>query len=374
MVGYFGQWGLYRNPPFYLRDLMRNGGASLLDQINYANAAVTGGRCSVSDPRADLQTAFTVENSVNGIADDPASPFRGHFHQLRELKQRYPNLRVLISLEGAAASFREDATPERRRAFVASCVDTFLRGHFAPGISEPGIFDGIDVDWEFPQREDVANFRALLVEFRRQMNAVRPGLTLAVAVGDQPDMQPGTNFRDIARLVDQVGIMNYNYAGPWNSTTGFLAPLFRRPDSPPHYSSIAESIAAYRQAGIPSRKLLMGIPFYAYQWKGVQPENNGLFQPGKGVTEDKPYRAIRETIASSAVFRDPVSRAPWLFDGGNFWTFDDPVSIYYKTSYAAHQHLGGIMIWELGEDTTDAALLTAAAHSFRQPLPEIAGN
>ncbi len=364
VVAYFANRGIYRDPPFYLRDLVRNGGASLLGQLNYANASVVGGRCSLSDPKADLETTYTSENSVSGAGDDPSSLFRGYFHQLKELKRRYPKLRVLISLEGEATSFRQDAQPEHRRAFVASCVDTFLRGHFAPGISEPGVFDGIDLDWEYPESGDAANFRALLLEFRRQMSRVRPGLKLAIAVGDQPEMQPGTDFHNIARLVDQVGIMNYDYVGPWNSTTGFLAPLYRRPDTPEEYSSIEESVAAYRKAGVPRRKLLMGVPFYGYQWTEVEPENNGLFQHGKASAKDKPYRAIKELMTSYVAFRDPVSRAPWLFDGASFWTFDDPISIQYKSSYAADQHLAGIMIWELADDTAEATLLTVAARSL----------
>lgn len=366
VVAYFGQWGLYNDPPYYVRDLDRAGGAGLLDQINYAHASVKGGRCSVGDPRADLETTYTSGNSVDGSSDDPRSPFRGYFHQLKELKQRYPKLKILISLEGAPADFREDASPERRRAFVASCIDIFLRGHLGPNIFEPGIFDGIDVNWEFPQVEDALNFRGLLEEFRRQMKPLRRGLKLTIAVGDQPHMQPGTDFRRIARLVDEIGIMNYDYAGPWNSTTGLLAPLFRRADTPGHFGSIAESIASYENAGVPGRKLLMGIPFYGYQWSDVSPANDGLFQRGKGVSEDKPYRFIHGLHGFDSVFRDPGSQAPWLFDGRTFWTFEDPVSVAYKTSYAAHRHLGGIMIWELGEDTAEATLLTAAWRSLRQ--------
>lgn len=366
VVAYFGQWGLYNDPPYYVRDLDRAGGAGLLDQINYAHASVNGGRCSVGDPRADLNTPYLRENSVDGSSDDPASPFRGYFHQLKELKRRYPKLKILISLEGAPADFREDASPERRRAFVASCVDVFLRGHFGPEIVEPGIFDGIDVNWEFPQLEDAANFRGLLEEFRRQMKPLRRGLRLTIAVGDQPHMQPGTDFHRIAHLLDEIGIMNYDYAGPWNSTTGLLAPLFRRADTPRLFGSIAESIAAYEKAGVPSQKLLMGIPFYGYQWSDVSPANDGLFQRGKGISEDKPYRFIHGLHGFDSTFRDPDSQAPWLFDGRTFWTFEDPVSVAYKTSYAAHRHLGGIMIWELGEDTAEATLLTAAWRSLRQ--------
>lgn len=367
VVAYFGQWGMYSDPPYYLRDLDRNGGAGLLDQINYSHASVKGGRCSVADPRADLETSYSAEASVDGTSDDASSQFRGYFHQLRELKTRHPKLKILISLEGSAADFREDARPEVRRQFVTSCVDVFLRGHFGPAITEPGVFDGIDVNWEFPEREDAANFRALLEEFRRQMKPVRRGLLLNIAVGDQPQMQPGTDFGAIARLVDAVGIMNYDYAGPWNSTTGLLAPLFRRADTPQHFGSIAESIAGYEKAGVPSRKLLMGIPFYGYQWMNVGPANNGLFQRGVGVSEDRPYRFIHGLQGVQPVYRDPDSQAPWLFDGSSFWTFEDPVSIAYKTNYAALRHLRGIMIWELGEDTAEGTLLASASNSLRRP-------
>jgi len=369
VVAYFGQWSLHNNPPVYLWDLVDNGAAAMVDQLNYAHASVKGGRCSVNDRGADLETAYTSENSVDGTSDDPASPFRGYFHQLKELKQRYPKLKVLISLEGSPTDFKEGARPDQRAAFVASCVDIFLRGHFAPGIAETGIFDGIDVDWEYPQQGDAAAFGALLKEFRRQMNAVRAGLMLTIAVGDQPQMQPGTDFRHIARIVDQIGIMNYDYTGPWNSTTGFVAPLLPQSNAPRHYGSIVESIAAYERAGVDRRKLLMGLPFYGYQWKRVSGANNGLFQAGKGDPEDKPYRYIRDLAKSSSVFREPRSRAPWLYDGTSFWTFEDPVSVSYKASYASHARLGGIMIWELGEDTEEATLLNAAWHSLRLPLP-----
>jgi chitinase len=64
-----------------------------------------------------------------------------------------------------------------------------------------GVFDGIDIDWEYPaacglscgSSEDIANFTALLAEFRRQLNAVRPNLLLTVAVGAGVDKIRGTD-------------------------------------------------------------------------------------------------------------------------------------------------------------------------------------
>ena len=369
LVGYFPQWGLYYDEPYYVKQLVDSGSAALLDQINYAQGYVSGGKCSVADPRADLNITYSAANSVSGEPDDPSSPFHGYFHQLRELKRRYPHLKILISLEGAAAGFAEDAKPENRKAFVASCLNTFIHGNFAPGIYEPGIFDGFDIDWESPQVEDAANFRALLEEFRRQMRAVRPGLRLTIAVGHSPHMLPGTNFAGIAPLVDQIGVMNYDYTGPWSKTTGFLAPLFTDPSDPHRSNSIEKNIADYIAAGVPAEKLLMGVPFYGYSWTGVERTNNGLFQAGHGVHGDEPYHYIRTLTANSPIYRDPRSHAPWLYDGETFWTYEDAVSVRYKVSYAANQHLGGVMIWELSEDTSDAVLLNTAHSALLDPMP-----
>src|SRR5580698_7562058 len=79
LVGYFPQWGLYYDQPYSVKQLVDNGSAALLDQINYAQGFVSDGKCSVADPHADLDTTYTAENSVSGKPDDPASSFRGYF-------------------------------------------------------------------------------------------------------------------------------------------------------------------------------------------------------------------------------------------------------------------------------------------------------
>jgi chitinase len=367
LVGYFNNSAFYSSNPFYVKNLLTSGSASRLNQINYASASVKNGRCSLADPVADLESTYIAQNSVNGIADDPAPGFRGYFHQLAELKRKYPHLKILISLEGRASDFAIDARPENRAAFVSSCVNLYLRGEFADGVKKPRLFDGIDIDWESPQQEDAANFHALLAEFRRQMNTVRPGLLLSIAVNESPNAFAGTDFAAIAPLVDQVGIMNYDYAGPWSATTGFLAPLFVGSDGARH-ASIQRSIASYKAAGIPARKLLMGLPFYGYGWTGVTASDNGLYQTGRAMRGDRPYHLIRTFALSSQLFRDPRSQAPWLFNGEEFWTYEDPTSVKYKVSYASHQGVGGVMIWELSGDTPDAELLNSAYRALRQPL------
>jgi chitinase len=241
----------------------------------------------------------------------------------------------------------------------------FLRGRFAPGIVKPGIFDGIDIDWEYPKAADAANYVALIAEFRRQIDLYRSNLRLSVAVGDSPKMYPGVDMAAVSKVVDQIAVMNYDYAGPWSKTTGMLAPLYADAADPSAPGSVDATISAYRSAGVPGHKLLMGLPFYAYGWSEVPSVNHGLYQTGRSIHSDKPYSFVQAKIADSTLYRDARTQAPWIFDGETFWTFDDPVSIRFKVNYADQQRLGGVMIWELSGDMPDASLLTAAYQQLK---------
>lgn len=363
LVGYFPQWGIYNDPQYFVKNLITSGSAQLLDQLNYAQGFIVDARCAVADPNADLNLTYTVANSVDGAADNPASPLRGSFHQLQELKKRYPRLKILISLEGKPHNFAEAAKPENRVAFVASCIDMFVRGHFAAGVDAPGIFDGFDIDWEYPTPEDVDNYTALLEEFRKQLNATRPGLKLTIAAGPSPHMYHGVDFAAVAKTVDLIGLMNYDYSGPWHKETGFHAPLYSQ-----HGGSADATVREYEDEGAPAEKLLLGVPFYGYSWKAVGTENHGLFQPGEAIHEDRPYRYIQTLVGASTMYRDPTAQAPWLYDGNVFWTYEDPVSARFKGVYAGQHQLGGVMVWELGEDSSDAQLLKAVSAGLRAPV------
>ncbi len=400
LVGYFPQWGLYNDTPYTVKSLVASGGAKMLDQLNYAQGFVTGGHCSVADPSADLNYIFTAQTSVDGTDDQHAQILRGNFHQLQELKRLNPHLRIVVSLEGRGSDFAADAQPDRRAAFVASCVDLFLRGNLAPGISAPDLFDGIDLDWEYPRGIDAQNYIPLLEEFRRQMDAYRPGLLLTVALDSSPGIYGTADINHLGRLVDRAGLMTYDFNGPWSATTGFIAPLT---SSSPDEWSVERSVNAWIGAGIPAAKLLVGLPFYGYGWHSVPDVNHGFRQEGRPVRGDRPYSffagmlngsnlespAVSERPAAQpappvtaatppspparVVYRDPVSQAAWLFDGDSFWTYEDPTSIRSKANLVGREQLGGFMVWELSQDTPTGTLL-AAAHAALLSAPATPGR
>ncbi len=364
LTGYFPQWGLYQDPQYLVKNL--RGNARLLDQINYSQGFVKGGRCSVADPNADTNVAFTAAQSVDGVADTPAQPLKGNFNQLIKLKRLYPHLKLVLSLEGNASDFAADSQPEARAAFVKSCVDLWIKGDVAPGVALGTLFDGIDIDWEYPHEADSANYIELLKEFRRQMDAARPHTLLNVAVGPNPRMMGGANMATVSNLVNEVGLMSYDFNGPWGGRTGFAAALSGDVGS----GTMSKAVDAYLAAGVPPEKLLAGVPFYGYGWRLVPEDNNGLYQEGQAIRGDRSYREIESKIAKSTVYRDQSSQSPWLFDGDEFWTYDDPISVTTKANYVLDQGLGGVMIWELGEDNDNATLLNAIYDGMRtnQPL------
>ncbi len=368
LVGYFPQWGVYNQ--YFVENLIASGAAPLLDQIDYSQGVIRDNRCAIADLNADLSFVHTAAQSVDGKADDPNAPLRGNFHQLQELRRRYPRLKVLLSIEGNPKFFASAAQPRNRAAFVASCVEMFVRGHFAPGVDEGvgggRIFDGFDLDWEYPAPADKDNYTALLAEFRRQLEAFHAGLKLTVALGPGPNHYRGVDLKKTAALVDEINLMNYDYNGPWSHTTGLIAPLREVPGDPLHGNNIEATIEAYEQAGVPPAKLLLGIPFYAYGWSGVGAANHGLFQPGQPIRGEHFYRSIQTIAAQSTLYRDTASQSPWLYDGKSFWTFDDPVSIRAKLDFARRRKLGGAMVWELSNDSADAALLKAVAAGLRR--------
>ena len=359
LVGYFPQWGVYSQ--YFVKNLVTSGAAGLLDQVDYSQGVIRNNACAIGDPNADLSFVHTAATSLDGKPDDPAAPLRGNFHQLQELHRRYPKLKVLISIEGNASYFASAARPENRAAFVSSCIDMFIRGHFAPGVEGGRIFDGFDLDWEYPAPADKDNYLGLLSEFCRQLDSLHLNLKLSIALAARTSRYQGFDLKAVATLVDQINVMNYDYNGPWSRITGMIAPLYEVPGDPLQGNNVDATIRTYVQAGITPSKMLLGVPLYAYGWSGVVDDNHGLYQQGQPIRGDHFYSYIQSIEPNFRLYRDPKSQTPWLYANKTFWTFEDPVSIHAKLEYVHRHKLGGVMAWELSNDSADAALLKSIA-------------
>ncbi|WKV70307.1 glycoside hydrolase family 18 protein [Streptomyces sp. PCS3-D2] len=398
-VGYFTQWGVYGRD-FQVQDLDANGSAGKLTHINYAFGNVSAeGRCFTgnvpgkADAWADYARPLDAANSVDGVADTWDQPLAGNFNQLRELKAKHPGLKVLISLGGWSWSthFSDAAlTPASRKALVASCIDLYIKGNLPQDGTRGGagaaadVFDGIDLDWEWPgsagdtdtkyRPEDKRNFTALVKEFRTQLDAyarsrkkARYELTAFVPTAPAK-IDAGFDVRRIMRDLDFVNLQGYDFHVSGEPRTAQQSALYARDDF-----SVHGTVEAWKRRGAPAHKLVMGMPFYGQGWTGVVGGGDGMGRPATGPApatwaagyED--YKALKKLADSGAyqVHRDRRGGHAWLFDGTTLWTYDDPRVLRVKTGYIREMGLGGAMFWSLDADTADGELMTAVDRGLR---------
>jgi chitinase len=289
-----------------------------------------------------------------------------NFTLLNALKQVNPNLKTLISVGGWTWSglFSDVAeTDETRRVFAESCID-FIKQYG---------FDGVDIDWEYPvsgglptnirRPEDRQNFTLLLQKLREvldQQAAVdgRPYL-LTIAGGSGSYYPRNTELSLIHTYLDYACIMSYDIHGTWDTYTDFNAPLYLNNDISPQYKwSVDSGIQAWKQAGFPLNKLMMGIPFYGYLYASVNNYNYGLYQPFTGANSITYGQVSSNYVPNPGFIRffHPESKVPWLFNGSVFISYDDVESIGFKTDYIKSNDMGGAMIWELSQDPSKALL------------------
>ncbi|MGC1870228.1 MAG: glycoside hydrolase family 18 protein [Acidobacteriaceae bacterium] len=359
--GYYPEWATYDG--FNVKNLVTSNTARKLTHLTYAFGAVANNQCALTDIYADIQQVFTADISVNGRNDSTAPmALHGNFEQLAELKRQYPKLKIILSIQTSAAAFSEAAQPENRKAFVTSCMNMFIKGNFDPSVKPlPGLFDGIDIDWEYPVASDAQNLIALFQEFRRQFAAARPGLILTMASPAGSWAYDPIPLAAVSKELTFFNLMTYDYNGPWQNTTGPVAPMRESPLDPiPDDYTIERTLQGYFAAGVPPSKIVLGIPFYGYGWEDVPNVNQGQFQPGTPVDQGgDAYSYIVTLMPVYKQYRDPKTDVVWLFNGNEYWTYDDPETIHVKMDYALKNKLLGAMIWSLDNDMPDGQLTTA---------------
>ncbi len=364
IVAYFAEWGVY-NHKYNVADIP----ADKLTHVNYAFAKIDAdGECAVVDSHAALEMTYPGDKQEAGA-------LRGSFHQLQLLKKKYPHLKTLISVGGWSLSGRfSDAalTDASRGKFARSCL-VFITKYG---------FDGVDIDWEFPvgggtegakaRPEDREDFTLLLAELRKQLDERGKAddkhylLTFAAPAG--PRNYKNIELAKAAKLVDWINLMTYDFAGGWSPITNFNAPLYASSTDPSGEAgerlNVDAAVKAYRDAGVPDDKIVVGVPFYGRGWAGVRNVNDGLYQPhGKKPPKvgGLDYRELADSLGKYDRHWHDEAKVPWLFDpkAGVMISYDDPESIRLKAEYVKKANLGGVMCWELSGDDAKASLLTA---------------
>lgn len=310
--------------------------------------------------------------------------------QLVAQRANHPNLKVMIACGGWGADGFSDMalTPEGRKRFIESAV-AFLEAYQ---------LDGLDIDWEYPsisgagtmaRPEDKANFTALMQGLREGLDQLARPQTLTFASAGWKRYYDNVELDQVMKYADYMNVMTYDQMTIYSPFTGHHTPLgLIQPtdlqgypiyeymqsrneepgqDAYPWEPRSVEKIVQYcLDQGVSPEQIVVGAAFYGRAWKGVPPQANGLYQPNQGAYIGwSGYAQIRREFEEKNGFTrywDSVAQAPYLYRPSDsiFISYDDTASVKLKTRYAKENGLGGIMFWQLGNDTQEANSLLDA--------------
>ncbi|MFF7921807.1 glycosyl hydrolase family 18 protein [Streptomyces mirabilis] len=365
-LGYFTEWGIYgRN--YNVKNLVTSGSAAKITHINYAFGNVTNGQCAIGDSYADYDKAFTADQSVSGVADTWDQPLRGNFNQLRELKAKYPNIKILWSFGGWTWSGGFAQAAANPTAFAQSCYNLVEDPRWAD------VFDGIDIDWEYPNACGLSCDTSGAAAYKNLMQALRAkfGTSNLVTAATTADGTSGgkidaADYAGASQYVDWYNVMSYDFFGAFNAQgpTAPHSPLTSYSGIPTPGFTTADAIAKFKAKGVPASKLLIGIGFYGRGWTGVTQDAPGgtATGPAPGTYEQgiEDYKVLKTSCPTTGT----IAGTAYAHCGTNWWSYDTPATIGTKMAWAKSQGLGGAFFWEFSGDTSNGELVSALTNGL----------
>ena len=231
-------------------------------------------------------------------------------------------------------------------------------------------FDGVDsktapicftlliliVDWEHPRDlHEGMLYMELLKDLRNELPSPDYILTSALPAGEWALQNIPLALSE--PVLDFINVMAYDFAGPWVSQAGHHAQLYA--PKRPHNDAACicgDSAARYFQSkGIPSHKIILGIPAYGRSFLGAT--KIGESYSGHGGNEGTfEYRDLPRPGAEEHF--DPHTVAAYCIGGdGGFVTYDTAETVKMKANYVRNNHLGGLFYWTGTGDAHDSRSL-----------------
>ncbi len=262
------------------------------------------------------------------------------------------NVKVLLSLGGYQSTShfaKVTADVHSRDKFVSETL-SFVKEHG---------YDGIDLDWEFPNTtQTMQAYTCLIDSYRTGLDSLENGKqkVLCAALSGTAWNSKYVDLKAVAAKVDFINVMTYDGHGGWSQHSGHNAPLYPS-DSDTTFCQKAtvDAMMTYMEnEGIPPQKLLLGFPLYAREFvsSGLGKE----VDPKKAIYDYISYKNIPLYIEEGWTYHwDESAHVPWLSSCTNdrVISYDDVRSTRDKANYAKRKHYRGIFFWEITQDLID---------------------
>jgi chitinase len=221
-------------------------------------------------------------------------------------------------------------------------------------------YDGIDLDWEYPDTEqEVIGFERLSRRFRKQLDAVgarksRP-MVLTMAAAANPGTLKWLGKEFLLENMDWINVMTYDFTGDWANYAGHHSPLFASSKQPGRSPRSAELTMKYllEERGLPANRLALGVPLYGRGFPVSDPYASTKGVPKTRIPQGN-YSNLHKLQHEQGWIRqwDDETKNPWLVapDRSVVIGYDDAESVAIKTEWAMKKGFRGVFFWQITAD------------------------
>lgn len=203
------------------------------------------------------------------------------------------------------------------------------------------------------------NYNQLLATLRSYLPSPTYIITSALPAGEWA--LRNINLAQAVVYLDFVNLMAYDFSGPWTKVCGHHAQLHCPQIAGGDVTESCSSAVTYvLSKGVPSHKILLGVPTYGRSFLGATKVGQTFSGHGgeEGTFEyrDLPRPGTHEQIDELAVAAFCVGS-----DGG-FVSYDNPRTVQLKALFARQHRLGGLFYWTGTADLPGPKSLIQAGH------------
>uniref|UniRef100_A0A182R0A8 Uncharacterized protein n=1 Tax=Anopheles farauti TaxID=69004 RepID=A0A182R0A8_9DIPT len=337
VVCYYGTWAAYRTGNGKLT--ADNIDPALCTQLNYAFFDIG------PDGNVVIMDNYLAESTgLNAIG------------KMNDLKTKNPALKTLAAVGGwnaGTANFKTVAANSQLRTTFARNAVAFLQKYR---------FDGMDIDWEYPEQVDKANFVSFLRELANAFAPYKYLLTVAVPGPESSTTTLAYDIPAISSIVSYINLMTYDMQGEFGVTRHHAAlyPGSSTVDDTSYKRQLnAEaSVKFWLSKGAQASKLTLGVPFYGHSFKLTYPNLDGVGAPVTGLGAPRRYTQQAGMIAYNEICvegwsksqYDSVQGAAYVSGNGEWVSYDSVQSINQKCNLISQYGLGGGMVWSIDMD------------------------
>ncbi|CAG9864178.1 unnamed protein product [Phyllotreta striolata] len=270
---------------------------------------------------------------------------RGLYNRVTDMKKKNKDLKVLLSVGGTAAS---NSSIFRRISQHAAKTGAFLgsAGYFIKTYR----FDGLDIDWQFPELEDLGNYIQFLQVIRDEFD--RNGWLLSASVKTEI-YGTGYNVTAMNDLLDWVTIKSYDFYGFWSKYTGehnALYPSSKEDKNEKKYLNMDAVAKNWLRAGLSKEKLVLSVAFYGRSFALKDPNQHGMRAPVTGVGPgiDGGFVRYYELCSQYKNFTeewDDDTKSVYKYNSTSWIGFNSKDAVWIRGDYVKKSGYGGVNVY-----------------------------